>query len=200
MARNRVINNHLGNVYSFPLRIAGYILILMGLVAISTLGYGVFLGIVFVLAGVYFSLAAYGIDIDVESRSVRQYKSIAGLKFGKYIEYATYNNISIIRKNRKKTSPFMSDNNTSESPYNFEIYLVSRSHRGKVMLDVLNTREEAEEAASSYATALKATVVDYAPPGKAKKRSSGSREHHKEEGSHRKSSSSSHSNKTQSED
>jgi hypothetical protein len=40
------------------------------------------------------------------------------------------------------------------------------------MLDVLNTREEAEEAANDYAIALKAIVVEYTPPGKAKKRSS----------------------------
>lgn len=172
MARDRIITNHEGNVYNFPIRIVGFLIALIGLVAITFLEPAtVIAGTAFVFIGLYFALLAFGIDIDVDTRSVRQYKSLAGMKFGRFIEYTTYNNICIIRKNKKKKGGFKQEEDSGgPSPFVYEIHLLSRSHRGKVLLEKVYNREEAEEAAKEYARAMRCSIVEYNPPGKAKKR------------------------------
>jgi hypothetical protein len=163
-------NNDLGFVYNFPLRIAGFILMAMGLVVMLMGWLGVVAGIVLLVGGGYFALTATGISIDFNEKAVRHYTSFGGLKTGKWIQYTTYPFVCIIRKQRKRSKLLAESTVEAEKPYQYEVHLLSRSHRGRVLMDLLYDREEAERIARYYAQEMELEVVEYQSPGRAKKR------------------------------
>ena len=165
------INNHFGPVFSFPIRIGGFVLAFIGLFISLSMGWNILLGALLLFAGVYFASSSTGILINIENRAVKRYTSRFLIRFGEWKEYPTYRNIAIIRKNKKRYKFFEQDHNDGESAYRYEIYLLSRSHRGKVMLEVAFSREDAEFRAQRYCEQFPAELVEYEPPTKTKKSS-----------------------------
>lgn len=155
-------------MYSFPIRIGGFIVAIIGLVISSTFGWNILFGIVLIFAGLYFATSATGILIDVPNRSVKHYTSRFYIQFGKWKEYPTYRFISIIRRNKRKRAFYKEQNDLGESAYRYEIYFVSRSHRGKTLLEIAWSREDAEFRAKRYCEMFPAELVEYEPPTKTK--------------------------------
>ena len=162
------INNRIGYIYSFPVRMGGYFLAVIGVAVLLTRGWGIFGGIILLFVGLYFAATFAGILIDPADKAVRHYTSYFGLRYGAWKEYPTYSHICVIRKERKRKHFYQESDPESESPYIFEVYLVSRSFRGKVLLEICDTRETAEFRASRYATDMTAVVAEYDPPSRTK--------------------------------
>lgn len=181
MARHSIVHNDLGYIFNFPLRIAGFVLVLVGLVVFATQGWGLLIGLLLMVAGLFFALTKHGISVNKPQKAVRKYKSYGGLKNGHWIEYSTYNGVAIIRKEKKSKQFFASPGENSDSPYRFEICLLSRSHRGKVLLEIAYSREDAAQLAKEYAHEMDAVVVEYSPPGRTKTNRKGQKEGHGEE-------------------
>ena len=173
-----IINNHIGYIYNFPIRVGGFILMFLGLAITLTGIWGIFAGILLFFAGGYFGLTATGISIDTDIKSVRHYTSYFGIKYGRWNEYPTYPHICIIRKERKRNRFLAEASEEADKPYQYEVNLLSRSHRGKVLLQIMYEREIAERVANRFAGEMNCDVVEYEPPGRAKKRRSHSGEHH----------------------
>jgi len=175
------INNRVGYIYSFPVRMGGYILAAIGVAVLVTRGWGIFGGIILLLVGLYFAVTFAGILIDPASKSVRHYTSYYGLRYGAWKEYPTYSHICVIKKDRKRKRFYQETDTESESPYLFEVYLASRSFRGKVLLEICDNRETAEFRASRYAQDMTASVAEYDPPSRTKpSRERGSNRHQSE--------------------
>lgn len=164
------INNNFGYVYAFPIRIGGILIAFIGLFISLSMGWSILLGLLLVLVGVNFASASTGVLIDIEHRAVKHYTSRFLIRFGEWREYPTYRNIAIIRKNKKRHKFYQQDNSEGEAAYKYEIYLISRSHRGKVLLEVSFTREDAEFRAQRYCEQFPAELVEYQPPARTKKR------------------------------
>lgn len=164
------INFSIGYLFNFPIRIGGMLMMLLGIAITLTGIWGVVGGLALIFVGGYFAFTATGISIDLENKAVRHYTRLYGLLRGNWNEYPTYPNICIIRKNRKKKSRFDFAEAETESPYQFEIYLVSRSHRGKVLLQIHDTREQAEIVAKHFAEEMNCELVEYTPPNRTKTR------------------------------
>lgn len=178
MDKLKVINNRIGYTYNFPVRMGGFLVAAIGVVLLLANGWGLVAGSILILAGLYFAVTGTGILIDPINKSVQHYTSIYGLRKGTWREYPTYNHICVIRKDRKKKGFFEAPVDIdSESPYQFEVHLVSRSFRGKVLLEICYDRETAEFRASRYAEDMTAMVAEYNPPGKT--RTKGERKPHR---------------------
>jgi hypothetical protein len=178
----RHINNHLGHVYNFPIRIGGFIVAAIGVGMTLTGAWGIAGGVVLIFVGLYFSFTTRGILIDLANKSVCHYTSYYGYRSGSWKEYPTYNHICIIRKEAKRKKFFEEPDPESESPYQFEINLVSRSFRGKVLLEICRDRETAEFRAKRFAEDMTASVAEYNPPSRTQKtnrgKHSGYKDHH----------------------
>jgi hypothetical protein len=148
----------------------GIVLGLMGLIMMATGGWGLPAGLLLIVAGAYFGLKSHGIDVNLDEKAVREYVNFGMLKTGQWREYPTYPNICIIRREKSKKVHFADevDDEDDVSPYQFEIHLVSRSHRGKVLLDICPSRASAERKARDYAAGMGIEVAEYNPPGKIK--------------------------------
>ena len=164
-----IVHNSIGSLFNFPLRIGGMILLFIGLAITLTLGWGILAGLFIAAVGGYFAFTSTGIDIDFDNKAVRNYTRFYGIKRGRWNEYPTYPFLCIIRKERKRAYSEEAALE-AENPYQFEIYILSRSHRGKTLLCIAYSREKAEKIAASYAAEMNLELVEYNPPGKAKKR------------------------------
>ena len=167
------INNHLGYIYNFPIRIGGFIVAAIGVGMTLTGTWGIVGGIVLIFVGLYFSFTNKGILIDLANKSVCHYTSYYGYRKGSWKEYPTYNHICIIRKDGKRRKFYEEPAPESESPYQFEIHLVSRSFRGKVLLEICQDRETAEFRARRFAEDMTASVAEYNPPTRTQKTNRG---------------------------
>jgi hypothetical protein len=167
------INNNLGYVYNFALRIGGFLVAAIGIGITLTGTWGILVGAVLLFVGLYFSFTNTGILIDLSNKSVRHYTSYYGYRKGSWREYPTYSHICIIRKEAKRKKFFEEPAPESESPYQFEVYLVSRSFRGKVLLEICQDRETAEFRAKRFAEDMTASVAEYNPPTRTQKSNKG---------------------------
>ena len=165
-----MINNHIGYLFNFPIRIGGFAIMFIGLVITMGMGWYILVGIIMLFAGGYFALTANGIDIDPDVKSVRHYTRYYGIKRGRWNEYPTYPNVCVVSKERRYGRYRENSTEEPENPYQYELYLVSRSHRGKVLLQIVYNKERAKQIAQNLASDMGAEVVDYDPPGRTKKR------------------------------
>ena len=172
------VNNHIGYIYNFPIRVGGFIIMFMGLAITLTGIWGILAGTLLFFAGGYFGFTATGISIDTDNKAVRQYTSYFGIKYGRWNEYPTYPYLCIIRKDRKRNRFLAESNEEADKPYQYEVILLSRSHRGKVLLQIVYDRETAERVANRLAGEMNCEVVTYEPPGRAKTRKKHHGEHH----------------------
>lgn len=167
-----LFNNHIGYLFNFPVRVGGFIILFIGLVITLSGVWGVIAGILLFLAGGYFGFTSTGISIDTDLKSIRHYTRYFGIKHGPWREYPTYPHICVIRKERRQQKFLATAEEAADKPYQFEIYLLSRSHRGKVLLQVAYEREKAELQATRFAQEMQCDVVNYDPPGRVKARKS----------------------------
>jgi hypothetical protein len=183
-----IINNSIGYTYNFPIRIGGMVLLFLGLAITLTGWVGVIAGIFLALGGAYFAFTGTGISIDLEEKAVRHYTSYGGLKTGKWVQYTTYPFICVMRKERKRSKLLAESEMEADKPYQYEINMLSRSHRGRVLMQVEYERVEAERIAKYFAEEMNLEVVEYQSPGRAKKRGHGdegeseSKKHHRHKG------------------
>ncbi len=168
-----LINNSIGYTYNFSIRIGGMVLLFLGLAITLTGWIGVIAGILLALGGAYFAFTGTGISIDMDEKAVRHYTSYGGLKTGKWIQYTTYPFICVMRKERRRSKILAASDVEADNPYQFEIHLLSRSHRGRVLMQIEYERVEAERIAKFFAEEMDLEVVEYQSPGRAKKRSHG---------------------------
>lgn len=173
-----IINNSIGYTYNFPLRIGGMALLFLGLAITLTGWVGLIAGAFLALAGFYFAFTGTGISIDLNEKAVRHYTSYGGLKIGKWVQYTTYPNVCIMRKDRKQSKFLAESEVETDKPYQYEIHLLSRSHRGRVLMQIAYERVEAERLAKYFAEEMNLEVVEYQSPGRAKKREHGDGEGH----------------------
>lgn len=166
-----ILNNNIGYTYNFPIRIGGMVLLFLGLAITLTGWVGIIAGLLLALGGAYFAFTATGISIDMDEKAVRHYTSYAGLKTGKWIQYTTYPFVCIMRKDRKRSKVLAESELEADKPYQFEVHMLSRSHRGRVLMQIEYERVEAERVAKYFAEEMNLEVVEYQSPGRAKKRS-----------------------------
>lgn len=164
------VNNRIGYTYSFPIRMGGFAIAVIGLAITLTGGWGILAGGVLILAGLYFATTMTGIHVNLKDKAIQHYTSYYGLRYGRWKEYPTYSHICIIRKDMRRKRFYEQSESEVESPYQYQIHLVSRSFRGKALLEIAYDRESAEFRAKRYAEDMTASVTEYIPPGRAKKR------------------------------
>jgi len=183
-----LINNSIGYTYNFPIRIGGMVLLFLGLAITLTGWIGLIAGVFLALGGAYFAFTGTGISIDLEEKAVRHYTSYGGLKTGKWVQYTTYPFVCVMRKERKRSKLLAESEMEADKPYQYEVHMLSRSHRGRILMQIEYERVEAERIAKYFAEEMNLEVVEYQSPGRAKKRGhseegeSESKKHHRHKG------------------
>jgi hypothetical protein len=152
----------LGSTFPPSTRTAGYIVFFAGLLAFL---FAPIIGLLFMLGGVFVAFAKNKIELDPKKKQYRLFTSIVGIKMGKWLSLEDFPYITILKK-REVTTTYSRASNTPATTGDdtfYGIYLLNKSHRKKLLITRLSTREEATAHLDRLSVELVLTVTKYAP-------------------------------------
>ncbi len=127
-------------------------------------------GIIILLISSFFWSASYGIEINIRAKKYREYSSAFGLKWGNWLSLDKLPFVSIMTVREGMTVFSRTNQSTTLVENKFGIYLLSNSHREKVLIRKFNDDKDAKEFLKDAATKLSKEVVQYNPVISAKTR------------------------------
>lgn len=164
---NTIIEIKQGRYFPKPAVLGGYIFLFFGI-------FSVFdnwpLGLSLLLLGIYLSLTFCGVEIDLNKKLFREYVQYFGIKSGKWIELDKYSDLSILKSKEKSTIYSRTNIATSDSTIYYDLFLLSKSHRTKILLKRYSNKEEALEEGNNYAIKLDKELKNYNPQGSYRKK------------------------------
>ena len=141
-------------LFQFPIRVGGYLLIVLSGFCFFWGLQGIVFGLLMLLAGSFFSFSRSGIRIDPVAKKVMHYTRFGIFTRGKFRDYSTYPNLCVLPY---KGSAFTAE----EKEYPYAVYIVSRSFRGKALLYLASSKEDAMTHARDLADSLKVNFTNY---------------------------------------
>ncbi len=151
------IKSKTGSLFATPLKAGGFLLMLVGVViAISATVATTIMAVLFILVGGFFSTASTGIILDSKTKSIKHYTSILGYKKGNYRTLDDYPFITTLQKNK---------GSAGKERIVFEVYMLSKSHRGKTLVHINISAQAANEGMKQIADAFNLEITKYNEPG-----------------------------------
>lgn len=150
------IKSKTGSLFATPLKYGGFLLILIGVViATSATVSTTVVAVLFILVGGFFSSTSTGILLDPKTKSIKHYTSILGYKKGSYRKLDDYPYITTLKKNK---------GSAGKQRIVFEVYMLSKSHRGKTLVHINTSAKAAEVVMNKIAKAFELEVTKYSEP------------------------------------
>lgn len=121
------------------------------------------LGVAGILIGAFFWSSSYGIDIELKEKKFREYSSAYGLKSGKWksLDKLPFITVMVVRESMAIHS--RSNNSTITTDTKIGVYLLTNSHRGKILVQKFEKNQEAKKYAESLSKRMKKEIVQYSP-------------------------------------
>jgi len=158
--RIEIIDNHLGRVFPAPALIGGYLFLIFGFLGLIS---GYLIGLVIALIGAFVCFSFSGIQVDLNTRRIKLYTSYFGFKKGETKDLTLYPFICIFKSNKSYSVYSRTNRSTSYSEITYDIYLLTKTHKEKVLLKIEKGQESAIESAKKLAALLDLEVVQYNP-------------------------------------
>ena len=163
------INNKLGMLFPPAMRAAGYLFLFIGVYFLSYSIYLKFWPFALValapfLIGFFIAITSHGILIDVEQKRYKKYTNILGYQQGSWKKWNNYPFISILQ-NQVSTMAFSSSNRAATTSRNlyFDICLLDKTHRHKLLIKRLNDQNIAIDDAQELAKMMNVQLTRYKP-------------------------------------
>ncbi len=154
-----------GKLFSKPLIFTGYLLMLLGILGIVS-----YVGLVLILVGFVASFSTTGVDLDISNKRLKEYSKIFGYKWGDWVSYEDYPYIAVLKRMESSTVYSRAQIATTDTSTYYDINLMNKSHRKKVILSRMKGVEEAEKAAKELCLELDLEYAQYNPVISAKTR------------------------------
>lgn len=146
------IINRLGFHLPFMIRFTGYIFMIMSVIGTFFEFSGLTAGLIVFLIGGLMAFSAYGVVIKVKSRSIRQYNSFFGFRFGKWNDVRLFTDIVVLPETKSLTTYSRANLATTMSETLYCIFLYDKEAEQKVMIRKEKTEEKAMEYAGWFKT------------------------------------------------
>ena len=159
---NEIIDNNHGQSFSTGLVFGGYILVIFGIIFLVG---NPLIGVATFLLGGYIVFTRTGIMINPQTKQYKDYTQYFGIKTGEWKDLSKYSDLSVL-KTRMLTSSFSRSNRPlNEVNHYYNIYLLSKSHRKKLLFRRFEIKEEAMAEANKMAKLLSKELKAYHPQG-----------------------------------
>lgn len=143
-----------GFYFQLPGRVVGVALSVVGFLMLMSFNIvPMFIGLPLLVFGLYMLTGASGIDINYSHNIFKEYNKVLGIKFGKWKSLNLYPFMTVMSANKSnKASDITGLNKTVVTEKALGIYLLSNSHRTKILLKrtfptMQKTKAEAEKIA-----------------------------------------------------
>lgn len=155
------IHHKFGSTFPTHILVAGYILMVMGL--LIALSYPL-AGLSFAFVGTFLSFTKNGMLFNPSTKVYRSYTSYLGIKMGKWQSYESYPHLAILRRtiSKSRTSRMGVSKEVARDTF-FDIFLLNKTHRVKLLVNRQKGQEEAKQLARDLAQQLGVDYVAYNP-------------------------------------
>lgn len=163
---NCVVDIDYKNGYSFgsALRITIGILGFFGAVALFSGGNGIIIGPILVVISIYILTSTYGTQVSIENKYVKNYTASFGIKKGKWISTHLLPDISILKMgNPVSFNQAYGTNSIQIDNHVYEIHLLSKNHRKRILLRTRATYADAFIVAEELSNILEKNLVPFNP-------------------------------------
>lgn len=158
--RPEIINNYLGLVFPNPALIGGYLFLTLGIIGLVS---GHIVGLLIALLGGFVCSTFSGIEINIKNKTIRQYTSYFGFKKGETKDLTPYPFICIFKSNKTHSMYSRSNRAISYSETTYDLYLLNRSHKEKILIKVEKGEDNAIKKAKEIAGNIGIKLVQYSP-------------------------------------
>lgn len=157
---NKLLDLKTGNFAPLPVVIVGYLFMAIGLMYTFTVGAGF---IVLALFGGLLSFTHFGVLINTNDKTYKQYTSVYWVKFGKWKSIDEYPYLTILEVTEKRVTRSLSNSGFATRNMVFRVTLLNHNHYKKLLLKQLKDRDKAHELAEELARGLEIEKVIYSP-------------------------------------
>ncbi len=147
-----------GKLFSRPLIIAGYVLMFLGLLSSPSI-----FGGILILGGVYISFSTTGVSLDVSKKQLKEYTRLFGYKWGSWKSYEDYPFIAVLKRMESSTVYSRAQVAMTDKFTFYDVNLMNKSHRKKVILSRQKEVAKAEEMAKELCEELGLEYTKYNP-------------------------------------
>ncbi len=156
----KITTHRIGFSFAPPIIVGGVVLVLAGAVSILE---NPWLGVGLIVAGGFFSSGTYGTQINFELKQVREYGSFYGIKKGPWKSLNHFPFVSILSGKSGYTVYSRSNQSTSTIDHHYDVCLLNKNHRMKVVVQKFDSKDEATAYANQLAIALHLDVTTFNP-------------------------------------
>lgn len=155
------LDGTLGSLFPPTVKFVGRIVFVAGVLAMFGLP---LIGIFLMLAGAFVGFSVTGVKLFPAEGAYQLYIGLFGLRFGKRKSYQNYPFLSVMRT-KVTSSAFSVTNRNASTGSNlyFDVYLLSQSHRERILVRRYSSQFEAKQKAQELGTVLSKKVVMYHP-------------------------------------
>jgi len=155
-----IIKNNHGTVFPPAMVFAGYILLAFGIIVVITHW---ILGVILLFVSVFISFSFYGIDVDTDTKKYKEYSIYFGIKCGKWFSLDKFLFLTVLCNNEVYEIHSRANITTSESVRFYDVYLLDKQHREKLLLKKFKNADSAEDYAKKISGILDLELTNYDP-------------------------------------
>jgi hypothetical protein len=138
----RLRNNKFGKLFGPSFSFAGYILLAVGIIAVS---YSL-TSLIFIIPGMFIAFTYSGTVIDIENKRVKPYTSLFGIvRTGNWINVSQFSRFSIEKKTRRYTSYSRTNLRLDTNMSVIQLLLINQNGTRKIVLNEYSKFEDAQK-------------------------------------------------------
>lgn len=156
----RKFSHHIGFSFPTPVVIASAFFSLIGLVV--ALAYPIVGLLILVFFG-YIGTNTYGFEMDSAHNRCREYTAVFGIRRGSWIPLSDLPYVSVLHENMGSSVASLSNRVTTYAETKYNVYLLSKTHRTRLLVRIFPQRDEARAFAENLAEGADLEYAVYSP-------------------------------------
>jgi hypothetical protein len=160
MEDQKIIKNYLGLAFPSSALIGGYLFLFFGIIGLLN---GRMVGILIAMLGAFVCFTYQGIEINIGNKTIRKYTAYFGFKRGQAKDLTAYPFVCIFKSNKTHKMYSRTNRTLSYSEITYDIYLLSQTHKEKILIKIEKGEENAISAAKRIADDIGIKLVQYNP-------------------------------------
>lgn len=156
----KIIKNNHGPIFPPALVFAGYFFLAFGIISLYN---NWILGAILILFSIFISFSFSGIEIDINEKKYREYSIYFGIRSGKWLQLDRFPCLTVLCNNETYEVHSRANITTSVSEKYFDVYMLDKLHREKLLIKRFKDPGSALEYAKTFSCSLNLELAKYNP-------------------------------------
>ncbi len=155
----KIKNSH-GTIFPPALVFAGYVFLVFGIISVISIWIA---GMILIILGAFICFSYSGIEIDVTEKKYREYTFYFGIKSGKWMQLDRFSFLTVLCNREVYEVHSRANVTTSDSEKFYDVFMLDKLHREKLLLKRFKNAELATEYAKKISIELNMECAKYNP-------------------------------------